>query len=80
MSRQIATTASSTYSDDTNYRWASKRGIYSGTDSITQIGNAFNLSGSGTAIDPYEYFYTAPATGTYTMGDERSGYIRRNFI
>ena len=66
MSRQIATTASSTYSDDTNYRWASKRGIYSGTDSITQTGSAFNLSGSGTTIDPYEYFYTAPTTGTYT--------------
>ena len=65
VSRQIATNASSPYTDDTNYKWATKRGLYVGADSLTQTGNAFKLFGPPDQALPYRYYYEPPVSGEY---------------
>ena len=76
--RQIANTtsqASQLGGANDLYIYASKRGIYCGVDSLSgNEGGAFNIDGVGTNADPYEYYYTAPVTGTYTYNIEIGGF------
>ena len=63
--------ASQLGTDNENYIYASKRGIYCGVDSLSgNEGGSFNIDGVGTNADPYEYYYTAPTTGEYTYNIE----------
>ena len=76
--RQIAngiSQASQLGTDNENYIYASKRGIYCGVDSLSgNEGGSFNIDGVGTNADPYEYYYTAPTTGEYTYNIEIGGF------
>ena len=68
--RQIATFASQAaqplLASTPNFIYATQRGIYNGVNSLENIGGAYNIDGIGTQANPYEYYYTAPVTGTYT--------------
>lgn len=63
--RKIASTSSSPYTDDTSFIYATERGLYCGFEGLQNPNGVYNIDGTGTTADPYEYYYTAPATGTY---------------
>jgi len=67
--RKIASSVSSSYfPDDQNYIWATNRGLYVGSESLSDPFGNYTVSGSGDLEgSPYVYYYTAPSNGNYTF-------------
>lgn len=82
--RQIATFASQAaqplLASNPNFIYATQRGIYNGVNSLENVGGAYNIDGVGTQSNPYEYYYTAPVTGTYTYDISVDSFILVNGI
>ena len=58
------------FTDNQDWTWATKRGLYTGVDSLYNPALAFTITGSGTTAAPYRYYYTAQSSGTHTFNFE----------